>query len=227
MNLALFDLDHTLLPLDSDHEWGEFFARSGYIDAAAFRAKNNEWFQHYLNGTLDPVAYLEFALGNLAQFPRSTLDALRAEYVNTVIEPHILPAAKALVQKHLDAGDLVAIVTATNRFVTEPIAPLLGVQHLIAAEPELTEQGEFTGKLKGTPTHGAGKVTHTKAWLAGMGKSFDDFDHVYFYSDSPNDLPLLSIVSNPVATNPSDKLKQHAQDKGWPVIYLFDAESND
>lgn len=227
MNLALFDLDHTLIPIDSDHEWGEYFARSGHIDEAAFRARNNEWFQHYLNGTLDPVAYLEFALGNLAQFPRSTLDALRADYIKTVIEPNIKPAAKDLVKKHIDAGDLVAIVTATNRFVTEPIAPLLGVKHLIAAEPELTDKGEFTGKLIGTPTHGAGKVVHTKAWLESMGKSFDDFDHTYFYSDSPNDLPLLSIVSNPVATNPSDKLKQHAIEKGWPVIYLFDSQPND
>lgn len=222
MNLALFDLDHTLLPIDSDHAWGEFFANTGAVDAEAFRRSNDEWFAHYLAGTLDPVKYLEFVFGHLSRFPRQQLDDWREQYIRDVITPQVTPAAKQLVQKHLDAGDLVALVTATNHFVTEPIAPLFGFTHLIAAMPELTPEGNFTGKISGTPTQGPGKIVHTNQWLAGMGKSMADFGRVYFYSDSPTDLPLLSHVSHPVATNPSDKLKAHAVAQGWPILNLFD-----
>ncbi len=221
MNLALFDLDHTLIPLDSDYEWGQFLARVGAVDPVAFARRNAGFFVQYQSGTLDPVEYLEFALGTLAQFPRTQLDDWRRVYMDEVIHPVILPAARQLVQRHQDAGDLVAIVTATNRFVTEPIARAFGVEHLIAAEPELTASGEITGKLLGVPTSGAGKITHTNAWLAGMGKALQDFECSRFYSDSQNDIPLLSVVTHPIATNPNATLAAHAEAQGWPILKLF------
>jgi len=221
MNLALFDLDHTLLPIDSDYEWGQFLVRTGAVDAAEFDRRNKAFFAQYQAGTLDPVEYLEFALGTLARFPRARLEQLQQQYMAEVVLPAIRPAARALIQKHLDAGDLVAIVTATNHFVTAPIAQAFGVEHLIAAMPEVDADGNLTGKLLGTPTQGAGKIVHTKAWLAKLGKTLDDFGSVHFYSDSHNDLPLLSIVSHPVATNANDKLKTHAAAQGWPLIELF------
>jgi len=221
MNLALFDLDHTLLPIDSDYEWGQFLVRIGAVDAAEFARRNDAFFAQYQAGTLDPVESLEFSLGTLASFPPERLAAMQEQYMNEVILPAIRPSALALLQKHRDAGDLLAIVTATNRFVTSPIAKALGVEHLIAAVPETDSAGKLTGKLLGTPTQGAGKVTHTKAWLANMGKQLEDFGTVHFYSDSHNDLPLMSIVSHPVATNPNAKLKQHAAEHGWPHIDLF------
>lgn len=221
MNLALFDLDHTLLPLDSDYEWGQFLARVGAVDHVAFAKRNAEFFAQYQNGTLDPLEYLEFALGTLAQFSRKQLDNWHLQYMAEVIDPVILPAARALVKRHQDAGDLVAIVTATNRFVTEPIAKAFGVKHLIAAEPELGVNGEITGKLLGVPTSGEGKITHTQQWLAGMGRTLRDFESSHFYSDSQNDIPLLSAVTHPIATNPNAKLAAHARAHGWPILKLF------
>ncbi|AKZ62360.1 phosphoserine phosphatase [Herbaspirillum hiltneri N3] len=225
MNLALFDLDHTLIPIDSDHEWGEFLARTGAIDATAFRKANDEWFAHYQAGTLDPVKYLEFAFGTLSKFPRAQLDAWHAQFMDEVIKPSMVPAALALVQKHLDAGDLVAIITATNSFVTEPIAKLFKVHHLIAALPEFDAEGNVTGRLAGTPTFGPGKIVHTQAWLQEQGKSIADFPQSHFYSDSQNDIPLLAAVTHPVATNPNDKLRAHAIAQGWPILNLFDAHA--
>ncbi len=222
MNLALFDLDHTLLPLDSDYEWGQFLARTGAVDAVAYAERNAAFFAQYQASTLDPVEYLEFALGTLAQFPRKQLDAWHAEFMEQIIQPAILPAARDLLQKHQDSNDLIAIITASNRFITEPIAKALGVQHLIAALPETTPSGELTGKLLGIPTSGPGKVTHTHAWLTSRGTSLDQFEKSYFYSDSQNDIPLLSIVTHPVATNPSAKLEAHAKAHGWPLLRLFD-----
>lgn len=221
INLALFDLDNTLIPLDSDEQWGQFLVRIGAVDQVDFARRNAEFFTQYQAGTLDQIVYLEFALGTLAQFPRRQLDAWRAQFMAEVITPAILPAALELLQKHSDAGDLVAIVTATNRFVTEPIATALGVKHLIAALPEQTAEGEITGKLLGTPTAGAGKISHTEAWLAGLGKSLKSFEKTHFYSDSHNDIPLLSIVTHPVATNPNAILEAHAKAQGWPLLKLF------
>jgi HAD superfamily hydrolase (TIGR01490 family) len=221
MNLALFDLDHTLIPIDSDHEWGEFLVRIGAVDGAAFTRRNDEFFAQYQAGTLDPAAYLEFALGTLAGFPRARLDQMQAQFMREVIAPAIRPGALALLQQHRDDGDLVAIITATNRFVTAPIARALGVDHLIAALPQQDENGDITGKLLGTPTHGAGKVSHTHAWLATMDKTLGDFERSHFYSDSHNDLPLLSIVTDPVATNPNAALTAHANRHGWPILHLF------
>lgn len=221
MNLALFDLDHTLLPIDSDFEWGQFLVRIGAVDAVEYDRRNRDFFAQYQAGTLDPVEYLEFTLGTLAGFPRERLLAMQSQYMEEVVAPALRPAARALLQKHLDQGDLVAIVTATNHFVTAPIAKALGVDHLIAAMPEVDADGHPTGKLLGTPTQGPGKIVHTKAWLEKMGKTLEDFDTVHFYSDSHNDLPLMSIVSHPVATNPNEKLKTHATANGWQLIELF------
>jgi HAD superfamily hydrolase (TIGR01490 family) len=222
MNLALFDLDHTILPLDSDYEWGQFLVRIGAVDADAFARRNAAFYAQYEAGMLDPVEYLEFALGTLAQFPRRQLDAWHAQFMDEVIRPAIRPAAVDLVKKHHDAGDLVAIITATNRFVTEPIAQLFAVKNLIAAEPDVTPEGEITGKLRGIPTSGPGKVTHAHAWLTAQNKSLDGFARSYFYSDSQNDIPLLSAVTHPVATNPNALLKAHAHAQGWPILNLFD-----
>ena len=221
MNLALFDLDHTLLPIDSDHEWGEFLVRIGAVDGAAFARRNDAFFAQYQAGTLDPVEYLEFALGTLARFPRAQLNAMHQQFMRETILPAILPQARALLQKHSDAGDLVAIITATNRFVTAPIAQALGVEHLIAAVPEEDEHGNLTGKLLGTPTSGAGKVAHTHAWLEKIGKPLSAFERSHFYSDSHNDIPLLSVVTHPVATNPNAALATHATNLGWPLLHLF------
>lgn len=221
MKLALFDLDHTLLPIDSDFEWGQFLCRVGAVDAAEFKRRNEEFFAQYQAGTLDPVEYLEFSLGTLATFEPGQLAELQQQYMTEVVMPNILPSARALLQKHLDAGDLVAIVTATNHFVVAPIAKAFGVEHLIAAMPERDAAGRITGKLVGTPTQGEGKIVHTKAWLEKMGHTLDSFESVHFYSDSHNDLPLLSIVSHPIATNPNAKLSEHASAQGWPLIHLF------
>ncbi len=220
-NLALFDLDHTLLPIDSDYEWGQFLVRIGAVDAAEYKRRNDDFFAQYQAGVLDPVEYLEFALGTLARYPRPELDAMHAQYMREVIEPAIRPQARALVQRHLDAGDLVAIITATNHYITAPIAQAFGVEHHIAAMPELDAQGKLTGKLAGTPTSGPGKSTHMHAWLERLGRPFASFERSWFYSDSHNDIPLLSVVSDPIATNPSSALAQHAHANGWPHLHLF------
>jgi HAD superfamily hydrolase (TIGR01490 family) len=220
-NLALFDLDHTLLPIDSDYEWGQFLVRTGAVDPVAFKRANDDFFDQYKAGTLDPVEYLEFSLGTLARFPRMELDAMHARFMREVIEPAILPQARALLQRHHDKGDLVCIITATNRFVTAPIAKALGVEHLIAALPEEDATGNLTGKLVGSPTSGPGKVTHTHAWLERIGKPLGAFESSHFYSDSHNDIPLLSVVTHPVATNPNAALSTHATSLGWPLLHLF------
>jgi HAD superfamily hydrolase (TIGR01490 family) len=220
-NLALFDLDHTLLPLDSDYEWGQFLARTGAVEPIAFAQRNATFFAQYQAGTLDPAEYLAFALGTLARFKRVQLDQWHRQFMEEVIRPAIRPAAQALVQQHRANGDLIAIVTATNRFVTAPIAAAFGVDNLIAAEPEFDAAGELTGKLLGIPTSNEGKIIHTQNWLASLGKTLQSFEKSYFYSDSQNDIPLLSVVTHPFATNPNARLEAHAHAHGWPIIQLF------
>ncbi len=219
--LTLFDLDHTLLPLDSDYEWGQFMSRIGAVDPVEFKRRNAEFYEQYQAGTLDPVAYLEFAFGTLAQFPRAQLDAWHRQFMDEVIRPALKPSALDLVRRHRDAGDLVAIVTATNRFVTAPIAAEFGVEHLIAAEPEVDDAGNITGAFRGTPPYGPGKVVNLNKWLAARGQSLDGFDRSTFYSDSQNDIPLLQAVTHPVATNPNALLDAHAKARGWPILNLF------
>lgn len=223
-NLAIFDLDHTLIPLDSDYEWGQFLCRIGAVDAEAFARRNADFYDQYQAGTLDPVEYLEFALGTLARFPRTQLEQFHAQFMQEVIQPALLPAAYQLLQRHQEQGDLVVIITATNRFVTAPIAHALGVPHLIAAEPELDAAGNITGKLLGVPTSGAGKVSHLQHWLAQQDMRLSDFGRSHFYSDSQNDIPLLELVTDPVATNPNARLSAHAAARGWPQLHLFDKQ---
>ncbi len=217
--LAIFDLDHTLLPIDSDYEWGQFLCRIGAVDATWFAQRNDDFYRQYQAGCLDAREYLEFALGTLAQFTPSQLTQMHAQFMHEVIEPALLPAARALLAQH--AHDLVMIITATNRFVTEPIARALGVAHLLAANPEISPDGRLTGKLIGNPTSGAGKVEHLHAWLTQHQTTLDSFERSYFYSDSHNDIPLLELVSHPVATNPNAQLSAHAQARGWPILKIF------
>jgi HAD superfamily hydrolase (TIGR01490 family) len=221
MNLTLFDLDNTLLPLDSDYEWGQFLVRTGAVDQATFTARNAVFYEQYQQGTLNPVEYLEFAFGTLARFARPQLDAWHAQFMAEVIAPAIRPEAVSLIDKHQQDGDLIAIVTATNRFVTGPIATAFGVAHLIAAEPELATDGAITGRLIGIPPFGNGKVINTELWLKNLGFSLQGFAKSTFYSDSQNDIPLLSAVTHPVATNPNAHLAEHAKEHNWPILNLF------
>ncbi len=220
-HLALFDLDHTLLPLDSDYEWGSFLTRIGAVDPVEYQRRNAEFYEQYKAGTLDPKDFLEFVLGTLSGFSRQQLNNWHAQFMKEVIQPAMLPQAYRLIDRHRNQGDLIAIVTATNRFVTEPIARAFGVENLIAALPEEDASGGFTGRLIGIPTSGKGKITHTENWLASLGKSLDNYEKSYFYSDSYNDLPLLSRVTHPIATNPDTRLESHAIDNNWTLLRLF------
>ena len=219
MNLVLFDLDNTLLAGDSDYEWGQFLIAKGVVDRAHYEAKNQAFYEDYKAGRLDIHAFLAFALRPLATHPRAQLDAWRAEYVDTRILPMITPAARNLVNHHLDTADLVAVITATNRFVTEPIARAFGIPHLIATDPEEIN-GQFTGEVAGTPCFREGKITRLEQFLEARGTRFDCLTHSRFYSDSQNDLPLLQKVQHPVAVDPDPTLRAHAEAHGWPVISL-------
>jgi len=219
--LALFDLDHTLLPIDSDFEWGRFLARKGVVDAAWFERRNAEFYAQYKAGTLDMLAFLEFGLAPLAAHDRVTLDAWHAEFMREVVEPHVLPPALALVAGHRQAGDLCAVVTATNAFVTAPIARRFGIDHLIATIPAQAD-GRFTGGVRGEPCFREGKLTRATAWLESLGASWAGFASSTFYSDSRNDIALLEHVTIPVATNPDDTLRAHAAARGWRHLALFD-----
>ncbi|AOY92813.1 phosphoserine phosphatase [Cupriavidus sp. USMAA2-4] len=224
MNLALFDLDHTLLPTDSDHEWGRFLVRLGVVDEDTYRRKNDEFYGQYKAGTLDIQAFLRFALAPLAANPRARLEEWRSRFMHEVIEPVITPQARALVYKHLETGDLCAVVTATNSFVTAPIAAAFGIPHLIATEPATADgrpDGQFTGEVAGVPSFREGKITRVENWLEALGHNWGNFDATTFYSDSANDLPLLEKVSEPVAANPDDRLRHHAAAAGWRIMDLF------
>jgi HAD superfamily hydrolase (TIGR01490 family) len=228
-NLALFDLDHTLIPTDSDHEWGRFMIRQGLVDAESFQRDNERFYGDYKAGCLDIHAYLKVALAPLARHPRSHLDALHERFMTEVIVPAILPAARALVARHKSNGDICCMITATNSFVTRPIAQAFGMDHMIGCEPETVDgslHGDFTGAVSGIPSFREGKILRTEAWLASLGKSWSDFEHSYFYSDSLNDIPLLERVTDPVATNPDATLRAHAHALGWPILELFEAKSS-
>lgn len=219
--LALFDLDHTLLPIDSDYEWARFLARLGVVDEGEHQRRNQYFMDQYKAGTLDMAEFLGFQLAPLAAHPRQKLDAWHEQYMLEVIRPAMRPAAIDLVESHQRAGDLCAIVTATNEFVTAPIARAFGIEHLVATGIEIIE-GRFTGKPRGTPSFREGKLTRTDEWLASLSLRFEAFSQTFFYSDSANDLPLLSRVSNPVATNPDARLEQHARERGWAMLRLFE-----
>jgi HAD superfamily hydrolase (TIGR01490 family) len=219
--LALFDLDYTLLPIDSDYEWARFLIRLGVVDGAEYQRRNDQFFEEYHAGTLDIHEFLAFQLAPLAAHPRSQLDAWHGQFMREVIAPAILPAARALVDRHRAHGDLCAIVTATNEFVTTPIAHAFGVEHLIATGVELRDD-RYTGRPRGTPSFREGKVRRTGEWLASLGRDWQGFSQSFFYSDSVNDMPLLERVTDPVATNPDPRLTARAGERGWPVIRLFE-----
>jgi len=221
MHLALFDLDHTLLPIDSDYEWSRFLVRTGVLDGEAYERENDRFYREYQAGTLDIQAFLRFQLAPLAAHPRATLDAWHRRFMAEVIEPRILPQARALVEEHRARGDLLALVTATNAFVTAPIARAFGIEHLVATGIEIGADGAYTGRPKGTPSFREGKIARTAEWLASLGHALDGFERSWFYSDSRNDIPLLERVTDPVATNPDDVLHATALERGWPVVRLF------
>lgn len=217
MRLALFDLDNTLLAGDSDFEWAQFLIDQGVLDREVYEARNQAFYDQYKAGTLDIHEFLDFQLKPLARHPRSQLDAWHAEYMRTRIVPMVAKAAPALLDRHKD--DVRIIVTATNSFVTAPIAALLGVAHLIATDPEEVG-GEFTGRVAGMPSFREGKVRRLDAWLAQRGLVWGDVTTSWFYSDSLNDLPLLERVHHPIAVDPDPTLRSHAESRGWPVISL-------
>ena len=219
MNLALFDLDNTLLACDSDYEWGQFLVDRGVLERKEYEAQNAAFYEQYKAGTLDIHEFLGFALRPLAEHSPADLERWHADFMKTRIRPAIGEKSRALVRSHRDAGDLCAVITATNSFVTGPIARELGVPHLIATEPERAN-GRFTGRVAGIPCFREGKVTRLDAWLEAQGRKMGDFAKSVFYSDSHNDLPLLERTTDPVAVDPDEALAQTARARGWPVISL-------
>ena len=220
--LALFDLDHTLLPLDSDYEWGEFTIRIGWNDPVEFARRNDEFYAHYQAGTLNVHDYVRFATEAVRQRGPEAAAAAHLQFMRDVISPAIQPQALSLIRQHQAAGDEVLIVTATNEFVTTPIAQALGVPQLLAVQLARDASGWYTGEIDGVPTMRQGKVTRMEQWLAERQLSWASVDST-FYSDSMNDLPLLEKVDHPVATNPDPRLRALAQERGWRILDLFTA----
>jgi len=216
MTLAIFDLDHTLLSGDSDHAWGEFLIGKEVVDAEAHRRANEHYYAQYRAGTLDIFEFLAFALKPLARHDREQLDAWHREFLATRIRPMITPAARALVEQHRRQGHTLMIVTATNRFVTAPIAREFGIEHLLATEPEEVD-GRFTGRVAGIPCYREGKVARLRQWLE---QHRETLVGSWFYSDSHNDLPLLELVDHPVVVHPDDVLRREAVARRWPVLAL-------
>ena len=219
MDLVLFDLDNTLLAGDSDFEWAQFLISKGVLDKEVHEARNQVFYDQYKAGTLDIFEFLDFQLKPLARHSRAQLDAWHREFMDTRIRPIMTPQARALVKSQLDAGAIVAVVTATNSFVTGPIVRAFGIPHLVATVPA-QENGAFTGKPRGTPAFKSGKIERVEGWLESLGLWWDSFEISSFYSDSHNDLPLMNMVGNPVAVDPDDTLRAHAIAQSWPVISL-------
>lgn len=221
MKLALFDLDGTLLPIDSDHAFGEFLITLGWADGAEYRRRNDAFYEQYKAERLDIAAYVDFCTAPWRDRPAAELAAAQQRFVDQVARPALRDSALALVQRHRDAGDRLAVVTATNDFITRPIAELFGIQTLIATELARDADGRVTGAIRGTPAFRDGKVGRVDDWLAAEGCTWSDFEAQVFYSDSINDLPLLERVSHPVATNPGPALEALAQQRRWPILRLF------
>ena len=216
MSLAIFDLDNTLLGDDSDYLWGQFLVAQGLVDGETYARENQRFYADYKSGTLDIYEFLAFSLKPLSEHPRETLDALHRQFMQEVIRPVMLPAAQLLLEKHHAQGDELLIITATNSFITGPIAAALGVDNLLASEPEIID-GQYTGRVSGTPCFQEGKVERLKIWLHDNQQNLADS---WFYSDSHNDLPLLELVTRPVAVDPDETLADHAEARGWPIITL-------
>jgi HAD superfamily hydrolase (TIGR01490 family) len=222
MRLTLFDLDGTLLPTDSDHAFGEFMVRIGWADPQEHARRNDAFFQDYQAGRLDMHAYIDFATASWRDRPPEELQRMSERFMSEVITPHLLEPARALVARHQRRGDRLAIVTATNDFITGPIAQAFDIDTLIATELERDAQGRVTGRILGTPCLREGKIERVGQWLAQQGSRLDAFEEVTFYGDSTNDLPLLEIVTHPVATNPAPALAKIAAARGWTVLNLFE-----
>ena len=220
-NLCLFDLDHTLLPIDSDHAFGEFMARHGYVDATLQRERNDAFYAAYQAGTLDIAEYIAFATVPLQSRSPGELQAVQRRFMDEMIRPALRPAALRLVEEHQARGDLVVIITATNAFITRPIAAAFGVPELLAVELERDAGGTITGRIDGVATFRDGKVRRTEQWLEARGLAWRDFERISVYSDSPNDVPLLERGNDPVATNPSPALEAVARERGWRILKLF------
>ncbi len=218
MRLALFDLDNTLLAGDSDHAWGDYLCERGILDGVAYKARNDAFYQDYLAGKLNITDYLNFSLEILGRTEMAQLEQWHREFMRDCVEPIITTKAVALLEQHRAAGDKLLIITATNRFVTGPIAARLGVDTLLATECEMVD-GRYTGRTTDVPCFKEGKVTRLNRWLAETGLSLEDS---YFYSDSMNDLPLLEKVAHAVAVDPDPTLRAEAERRGWPVISLRD-----
>ena len=221
-NLCLFDLDDTLLPLDSDHAWGAFMTRIGWVDGAEFGRRNDVFYAQYQAGRLDIHEYIAFATEPLRAHSQAELSAAHARFMHEVIAPNLRQSALALVRDHQARGDLIALVTATNDFITAPIAQAFGIADLLAVRLARGPGATITGRIDGTPSYREGKVTRVTQWLAQQQCSWADFARISVYSDSVNDLPLLELATDPVATNPTPALRQIAEARGWRVLRLFD-----
>ena len=219
MNLAIFDLDNTLHNGDSDYNWSLFLIKKGILDQSIYEQQNEEFFKDYQTGSLDIDAYAEFQFKPLRENERFFLNDLRDEYVATIIRPMITEKAKDLVNEHRSQGDQLLIITATNSFITKPIAALFGIEELIGTDLEEINN-QFTGKIKGVASFQEGKVTRLNQWLDEKHLTLAQFDKTFFYSDSKNDLPLLRIVSHPVAVNPDATLNTEAKKNNWPIMSL-------
>ena len=222
MRLALFDLDHTLIPIDSDHAWGQFTVTLGWRDAETHTRANDAFYEQYKAGTLDIHEYIRFSVAPLAEHGVAQCDAAHRRFMDEVIRPAMKPQALALVRRHQAAGDTVIVVTATNAFVTRPIAEAFGVPELIAIDLERDAEGNPTGAIRGTPSFREGKVARVEQWLSERGLDWSRVEHSTFYSDSINDLPLLDKVHEPVATNPDARLSAIAAERGWRILNLFE-----
>lgn len=222
MKLALFDLDGTLIESDSDHAFGQFMVNIGWADAETFRARNDFYYQQYQAGRLDIDSYIDFATGPWRERSVEEQQAAIERFMHEVMRPCISKAALDLVRAHQAAGDRVAIVTATNEFITRPIAEAFGVAELIATELQRNAGGRVSGRIKGVPSYREGKIERVEQWLAASGQRLADFEHSVFYSDSTNDLALLEAVSEPVATHPSPALESIAHERGWRILRLFE-----
>ena len=219
MHLALFDLDNTLLAGDSDYEWTQHLLSKGILDRETFEARNKEFYEQYKAGKLNIVEFLDFQLQSLARNSRADLEAWHDEFMSERILPMLNQKSRDLVKQHQKNGDICALVTATNSFVTGPICRELHIGHLIATIAA-QENGQFTGKPRGIPSFREGKITRVESWLESIGLWWSSFERSWFYSDSLNDLPLLSMVSDPVAVNPDDTLRAHAKAEGWMILNL-------
>lgn len=220
VKLALFDLDHTLIPIDSDYAWGVFTTEIGWTDPLVFKQRNDDFYAHYKAGTLDIHEYVLFATAAARQQGAAKSIAAHADFMSAVVLPVIKPAARELLRQHQQAGDQMVIVTATNAFVTRPIAQALGVDELIAVDLEHGADGWITGRIQGVPSFREGKITRVEQWLAQRGLGWQDVETT-FYSDSINDLALLEKVQHPVATNPDERLRAIATERGWRILDLF------